>query len=603
MSVLVSSQGLGKSYGARPLFDGIALDLVDGEKLGLIGPNGSGKSTLLRILAGRETPDSGTCAVTKATRLAYLPQEDQFPAGVTAEQVLMLALAGSHLDEHDRATKTAITLSRIGFRDHQVLVDTLSGGWRKRLALARELVQEPDVLLLDEPTNHLDLEGVLWLEKLLKNASFAFILVSHDRYLLENITTRVVELNRAYPQGYFSASGKYSDFLTKRADFLEAQSRQQETLANQVRREVEWLRQGPKARTSKSQYRIEQAGAMMADLARLKERNEHGRTVDIAFSGTDRTANKLLVADGLSMGFGERKLFSDLSFTLAPGVRLGLVGGNGSGKTTLLRLLTGELQPRSGTIERARRLSVIWFDQNRQQVDKELTLRQALCPQGDNVQYRGSTVHVLAWAKRFLFRAEQLDTPVGKLSGGEQARILIANLMLAPADILLLDEPTNDLDIPSLEVLEESLAEFPGAMVLITHDRHMLDRLSTAIIGLDGRGGGRLLADYAQCEAFLTESASAAPVKTEAAKPKAAKPAREKSQKLSYKEQLEFDQMHDRITAAEATVAKLEQEISDLGQAGDYRALQTRSEELHRAQGEVERLYGRWEELEARRSN
>ncbi len=600
MSLLLSSQNLSKSFGPRTLFEDISLDLVEGERMGLIGPNGSGKSTLLRILAGLEAPDAGVRSLRKSTRLGYLAQEDVFPAGVTVEQALLAALADSHLDEHDRLTQVGIMLGKLGFTDRQATVATLSGGWRKRLALARELVQQPDVLLLDEPTNHLDLEGVLWLEKLLKNAPFAFILVSHDRYLLENVTNRVVELNRAFPQGYFRAAGSYSDFLTKRTEFLEAQGRQQETLANLVRREVEWLRQGPKARTSKSHSRIQQAGEMMADFARLKERNEHGRKVDIAFTSTDRTANKLLVAEDVTMGFGERRLFKGLNFTLAPGTRLGLVGGNGSGKTTLLRLLTGELEPQAGKIERARRLSVVWFDQNRQQIDREVTLRQALCPQGDTVQYRGSAVHVLAWAKRFLFRSEQLDTPVGKLSGGEQARILIANLMLAPADILLLDEPTNDLDIPSLEVLEASLEEFPGALVLITHDRYMLERLSTAIIGLDGRGGGRLFADYSQCEAALLSAAAPAPAKPEKVA-KFEKPTRERAARLSYKEQLEFDQIQDRITTAEEAVAELERQISVLGEQGDYKALHARSHELQAAQAAVEQLYSRWEELEAKR--
>ncbi|HVW37929.1 MAG TPA: ABC-F family ATP-binding cassette domain-containing protein, partial [Pirellulales bacterium] len=469
MSLLLSCQSLAKSFGARTLFEDISLEVTEGERLGLIGPNGSGKSTLLRILAGELEADHGVCTRRKGLRVGYLPQEDQFPPGSTVESVLHAALAESSLEDYERHTRVNISVTKFEFADRQAPAETLSGGWRKRLALACELIGEPDLLLLDEPTNHLDLEGVLWLEKLLKNAPFAFVMVSHDRYLLENAANRVVELSRSYPQGYFRAAGTYSEFLVKREEFLESQARRQETLAHLVRREIEWLRRGPQARTGKSQSRIDRATGLMSDLSELREQNAQGRRVEIDFSGSGRTANKLLSAVDLAMGFGGRTLFSEASFTLSPGDRLGLIGANGSGKTTLLKILADQLPPQQGRIERAKRLSIVWFDQNRAQIDRNVTLRQALCPQGDTVFFQGSPVHVIAWAKRFLFDVEQLDTLVSKLSGGEQARILIANLMLKQADILLLDEPTNDLDIPSLEVLEESLSQFAGAIVLITH--------------------------------------------------------------------------------------------------------------------------------------
>jgi ATP-binding cassette subfamily F protein uup len=529
-------------------------------------------------------------------------QEDRFAASTTVEQVLIEATSDLHLEEHERLTRAGIMLGKVGFADRHAMVDTLSGGWRKRLALARELIREPEVLLLDEPTNHLDLEGILWLEKTLQEAAFAFVLVSHDRYLLENTTRGLMEINRTYPQGYYRAAGNYSKFLERREEFLQTQSRQQETLSNLVQREIEWLRRGPKARTSKSQSRIDQAGRLIEDLAELKQRNTQGRTVDIAFSGSQRVANKLLVVEDLEKSFGGRKLFSRLSFSLTAGMRLGIVGANGSGKTTLLRLLTGEIEPDAGEIKQARRLSIVWFDQNRQQINREATLREALCPQGDSVVYRGKSVHVVAWAKRFLFATEQLDTLVGKLSGGEQARILIANLMLQPADILLLDEPTNDLDIPTLEVLEESLSDFPGALVLITHDRFMLQRLSTDVLGLDGRGNGRIFADYPQCEAAILQSKPAdedAPAK--AAKP--TRPVKEKAGKLSYHEQRELAQIEDRIMAAEAKVATVQQQLTEAAGRSDYKLLQAGAKELEEAQDAVNVLYQRWEELDAKRTS
>ncbi len=597
MSLLLSCQSLSKSFGSRVLFEDISLEVSEGERLGLIGPNGSGKSTLLRIMAGELEADVGSCVRRKGLRVGYLPQEDQFVPGLTVEQVLTHALAAEPLEDYERETRVAISLGKFGFSDRQAKPETLSGGWRKRLALARELIRRPDLLLLDEPTNHLDLEGVLWLEELLASAPFAFVMVSHDRYLLENAVNRAVELNRAYPLGYFRVSGGYSELLVKRAEFLEAQSRQEETLANLVRREIEWLRRGPKARTGKSQSRIDRAGQMMADLSSLREQNSQGKRVDIDFSSSGRKANKLLTTKDLEMGFGARKLFAGVSFTLSPGDRLGLIGANGSGKTTLLRIIAGQLTPERGTLEKARRLEVVWFDQNREQIDRIQTLRQALSPQGDQVIFQGNPVHVVAWAKRFLFRTEQLDTPVGKLSGGEQARILIANLMLKPADILLLDEPTNDLDIPSLDVLEESLAQFSGAIVLITHDRYMLDRLSTMVLGLDGQGGARVYADYSQWQAAQERRESAAAATKEEKPKKAAAPARAKAAKLSYREQRELDEMQQRIDEAEGRVAELQQCLAALG-GGDYKQLTAKTSELHDAMQAVDNLYRRWEELE-----
>ncbi len=595
--MLLGSQSISKSFVADPLFEDISIEVTDGERLGLIGPNGSGKSTLLRILAGRIEPDHGVCTRRRGVRVGYLPQEDTFDAGATVEQVLLQALSEHHLEDYERATQVAIMLGKFGFAEPTKPADELSGGWRKRLALARELIQEPDILLLDEPTNHLDLDGILWLEGLLSNASFAFVLVSHDRYLLEKVTNRVVELNRVYPQGYFRASGNYSEFLVKREDFLHSQAREQETLANLVRREIEWLRRGPPARTTKSQSRIDRAGEMISNLRELGERNSQLRTVDIQFAETGRKANKLLVAENLSFAYEGRELFHDVEFLLAPGDRLGLLGANGSGKTTLMRLLSGELKPKTGTIKQARGLSVAWFDQNRQQLDREQTLRRALCEHGESVQYRGQSVHVTAWAKRFLFRVEQLDTQVGRLSGGEQARILIANLMLRPADILLLDEPTNDLDIASLEVLEDSLSQFPGAIVLITHDRFMLDRLSTVILGFDADGSGHLYSDYrqwlaAQAERTTPEPATSTPKKS--APTTAAKPV-----KLSYQQQRELSQIEAKIAEAEQAVTRLHESLAALAASGDYKRLTAEGAELETATATVEALYRRWEELEA----
>jgi len=591
---LLSLMGAGKSFGAAPLFSNISLHIAEEQRLGLIGPNGSGKSTLLKIMAGVLEPDSGARTVRKLTRISYVPQEPDFAAGMTIGSVLVQALPSHGLDEAERAAAVNVTMGRVGFADGNAAVESLSGGWKRRLSIARELIRNPDLLLLDEPTNHLDLEGILWLEKLLETAPFAAVIVSHDRYFLENVATEMAEINRVYPDGLFRAAGAYADFLEKREAFLEAQSEQQAALANKVRREVEWLRRGPKARTGKSRARIDAAHELIGELADLSARNRTA-TTRIDFTASGRKTRKLISAEAISKSLGGRLLFRDLSFSLAPGMRLGLAGPNGSGKTTLLRVLKGELPPDAGNIERADGLRIVYFDQGREQLDPAAPLRDGLGAHGDSVIYRDRSIHIAGWAKRFLFRPEQLDTPVGRFSGGERARIIIARLMLQPADVLLLDEPTNDLDIPTLEVLEESLTDFPGALVLVTHDRYMLDRVSTVVLGLDGEGGAEVFADYSQWES--ARSAKTARIEKEAPAPR---PVPSIRKKLSYLEAREFDQMEQRILAAEESLDAARASFEAAGVVSDPVALQQGYAAMQAAEAEVEKLYARWAELESK---
>ncbi len=607
MALLLSCQNVAKGYGARELFEGITMGLYEGERCGMFGPNGAGKSTLMKILAGRETADEGTIEMRRGVRVGYLPQEDKF-VGETAREELLRVLEGGHGDEHDRETRVAIVLSQVGFEDHEVAVGTLSGGWRKRLALARELVLEPELLLLDEPTNHLDLEGILWLEKLLKNSSFAYVVVTHDRYFLENVTNRVIEINRIFAEGYLSVPGTYTDFLERREVVLEAQAKEQQTLQQKVKGEIAWLRRGPKARRTKAKSRIEDAHALIEELADVKSRNASDGSVEIEFSATERKTNKLIAVHNVVKQMGERLLIDKLNVVLSPGMKLGVLGPNGSGKSTFLRLLTGDLVPDAGTIKRANVLKVVFFDQQRKQLEKSVLLKEALAPGTDSVLYNGQLIHVSSWAKRFLFRYEQLERPVGELSGGEQARVLIAQLMLVPADVLILDEPTNDLDIPSLEVLEESLEEFPGALVLVTHDRFMLDRLSSEILGLDGFGGHRVLTDYDQYESWGVECATGRVLAAREAEAKrrvdsgeVVKSAEKKGlRKLPYKEQQELEGMETGILKAEEEVQKWHKLMEDAGVMADRARFVEVCEKLHVAQERVAGLYARWEVLEAK---
>lgn len=499
--MLLSCESLGKSYGAKPLFTDLSLGLCEGDHVGLIGPNGSGKSTLLKILAGLEDPDCGIRSVRRQLRIGYVPQEPSFAEQHSVEDALSQVLLDEGLDPHEQGARIAKALSLGGFVRSDQSVLTLSGGWKKRLAIARSLMLEPDVLLMDEPTNHLDVEGILWLESLLKTEPHAFIVVSHDRRFLESVTTRIWELNRRYANGLFQANGRYSEFLEQRDAVLQSQADYRASLANRVRREVEWLRRGPKARTTKAKARIDQVGRLIDELTDIESRQGNA-SAGIDFTASGRKSKQLLVAKGIGKSLGDKLIVSGLDILLGPGERIGLLGPNGSGKTTLLKLLAGTLEPDSGIITRADRLRVVTFEQHRESLDQQATLRRALAPAGgDAVVYQDRSVHLVSWAKRFLFKPEQLDLPVSRLSGGEQARLLIARLMLQPADLLILDEPTNDLDIPTLDVLEDSLLEFTGALVLVTHDRWLLDRISTRLLALDGMGRAEWFADYAQWEA------------------------------------------------------------------------------------------------------
>ncbi len=531
-----------------------------------------------------------------------MPQDPVFAEGSSVGSVLHEALAGLPLDAHERDGRVAVAMGRAGFTDEAQQTATLSGGWKKRLAIARELVREPELLLLDEPTNHLDLDGILWLEELLPREPEAFVAVSHDRYFLEAVAGRVIELNRAFASGLFDVRGRYSRYLEKKDELLAGQAAYQESLRNRVRGELDWLSRKARARTRKAQARIDEAQRLSDELGDLDARAKSA-AVDLDFSATQRRTKRLLVAKEVTHGYGERRIVSGLDLVLGPGTRLGLLGANGSGKSTLLRLLARQETPAAGRIEHAEGLHVVMFDQHRSRLDPAVSLQRTLSPYGDSVVFQGRAVHVAGWAKRFLFRSEQLETPVGRLSGGEQARAVLARLMLEPADLLLLDEPTNDLDIDTLEVLEESLLEFPGALVLVTHDRYLLDRVSTRLLALDGRGGAVAYAGYEQWEAARAADSARAP--RSASAPRAASvaetaPAAARPRKLGYQDQREWDAMEARILEAEARLDAARAAAADPSVASDHQALGARLGELAAAQDDVDRLYARWAELEAK---
>ena len=593
--LLLSGQDLAKAFGAAPLFEGLSFGIFEGDHIGLVGPNGSGKSTLLKILAGLEPPSAGTRSVRKRLRIGYVPQDPVFAPGTTVGAALHDAAGEVEADPHEREGRIAVAMGKAGFEDVDQAASSLSGGWKKRLAIACALAREPELLLLDEPTNHLDVEGILWLEELLRREPEAFVAVSHDRYFLESVAGRMLELNRAFASGLFEARGRYSAYLEKKDEMLANQASYQESLRNRVRSELDWLSRKARARTRKAQARIDEAGRLIDELADLDGRSRTAG-VGIAFAGTDRKTRRLLSASGVAKGFGGRPIVRGLDLVLSPGMRIGLLGRNGSGKTTVLRVLAGLEPPDAGTVDRAPDLRVVVFDQHRSRLQPDVSLARTLAPAGgDSVIFQGRVIHVAGWAKRFLFRADQLETPVGRLSGGEQARVLVARLMLEPADVLMLDEPTNDLDIPTLEVLEESLLEFSGALVLVTHDRYLLDRVSTALLALDGQGGVVPYADYTQWEIAqrATPSLRADPKVARVAAATVAKP-----KKLGYREKREWEQMEARILEAERRLESVQHAAADPAVASDHKALAERLRTLGAAQAAVDELYARWAELE-----
>ncbi|SEG37731.1 ATP-binding cassette, subfamily F, uup [Bryocella elongata] len=607
MPPILNAQGVSKRFGAVPLFQNISFAVEDGDRIGLIGPNGAGKSTLLAVLAGETEPDTGELSVRRRARVGYVHQISEFRPGDTVRSVLERAMDRAGMEAGLREQSLRETLGRAGFVEDgdgsQVKMSaeaaSLSGGWKKRLAIAEQMAVDPDVLMLDEPTNHLDLEGIEWLEGMLRAAKFASVVVTHDRTFLENVATRVVELNKIYAEGMLAARGSYSKFLEERALYIESQAKMQESLRNRVRTEIEWLRRGPKARATKAKARIDTAHGMISKLAEVDARTRSSST-NFDFSGTGRQTKRLIELEGVGVTLGGREIVRDVNVALMNGVRLGLVGPNGSGKTTLLRVMKGELVPNAGEVKRASSLRIVALSQMRE-IDETLTLRRALAPDSDGVVYQGRVVHVASYASQFLFTGEQLNQPVGRLSGGERARILIARLMLEEADVLMLDEPTNDLDIPTLEILEDALNEFKGALVLVTHDRYLLDRVTNVVLGLDGLGNTAVFADIAQWEewrdaqvAGAREQGSGSRAQGPEDTAKAPKPTKKK---LSYMEQREFDGIEERVDKADKRMSAAHDRLEDPSVVTDSDKLTAALAEMEAAQAEHDAVYERWAEL------
>ncbi len=606
MTPLVSLHQIQMTMGSKLLFEDLSLGFFDHEHIGLIGPNGAGKSTLLKIIAGLEKPDQGDLNIKKNLRISYLSQTNEFDENKTVlNQVLSYLKSRPYFDALQAEVQAAIQLSMAGFVNLEQPVSQLSGGWRKRLAIAQCLSEDPDLLILDEPTNHMDWDGILWLEDTLENFQNTFILVSHDRAFLNKLTNRIIEINPLYKDGYLSFNSSYYDFITKKEEYIQAQLNLQKTLSNKARREIDWLRAGVKARTTKSSARMKEAYELIDQLDAVKRRNFSGQiTTRLEIDSTQRKTKKLLEIKKLSIGFENKVLIKDMDLILGPKFCLGIIGQNGSGKTTFLKTLQNPDNALSGEIKKADDLKIVYFDQKRESLPKDINLMQYLADGSDHVVFKNSSMHVASYASRFLFTSEKMNLRIEQLSGGEQARLLIAKLFLQPADILILDEPTNDLDIDTIEVIENTLMEFEGLVLVVSHDRKFMEVLCQSYLVLDGRGGWATYSDLEQWFSFVKngeELTALTPQKT-SSNIQIIKPSEtSKKGKFSYKEKRALETIEEDIKNAEESLKTATENLENFKDFSNKESLNSHIQKVSSFQNEVDRLYKLWEELEAKK--
>lgn len=598
MAVLVSAFQIGKTFGAQTLFKGLTFSVESDQRIGLIGPNGAGKSTLLKILARETAPDEGQVSFANGLRLGYLPQTPAFKDDETVFNAIVGATDdpydGDNLSlAHELISKFSLDSPEAG-EDRPV--NQLSGGWKKRVALARELVKRPNLLLLDEPTNHLDLPSIVWLEEFLaRSQSLAVLMITHDRLFLQRTCNLIFDLDRRNPDGLIKFNGPYAEFVDFKEATIKAQRNLEQSRRNLLRRETEWLRRGAKARQTKQKARIERAGDLSDQVDELSARNLN-RRLEVDFGDPDRGPKKMIEAKNISKRVADRWLFKDFNFQLGPKSRVGLLGRNGCGKSTLIRVLIGQEKPDDGEVTIADNVGVAYFEQQKESLNPEVSLLRTICPEGDYVDVQGQSVFARSYLARFHFRGDQMDLPVGKLSGGEQSRVLIARLMLKKENILVLDEPTNDLDIATLDVLQQALIDFPGAVILVTHDRYFMDQVANQLLVFTEQDGEILkLADFFQWEAWYEANKNLKPSNKPLITPDAPKP--QAKGRLGYKEQREFDQMETNIQAAESAVEKLQAGLSRPEVIADRNKMLALTKELGEAQAKIDQLYARWQEL------
>lgn len=613
--------------GPRALLDEIELALPRGQRIGLLGRNGEGKTTLLRVLAGLQAPDSGERWLRPGIEVAWLQQSlpdgdeqsvyDYVAGGLqevgellkqyhhivmesSAESMNKLARIQEQLEARDGwnlQQRVETVLSQLQLPADKLMRE-LSGGWRRRVALARALVRDPDILLLDEPTNHLDIPAIEWLEKQLQDFRGTILFVTHDREFLQNLATAIIELDRGT---LYYWRGDYRGFLDYRAQELAAQEQANKLFDKKLAQEEQWIRQGIKARRTRNEGRVRALKAMRGE--RMQRREQQGRA-DFSLDQAQRSGKIVVELKGVSHSFGDAPLIDNFSTVIQRGDRIGLVGANGAGKSTLLKILLGELEPDAGVVKMGSKLHIAYFDQLRAQLDPEKNLLDNVCGGREFVEINGKQRHGISYLGDFLFSPERVRTPVKTLSGGEQNRAILAQLFSKPANVLVLDEPTNDLDVETLELLEEVLLDFKGTVLLVSHDREFLDNVVTSTMVLEGDGVVREYVggyrDWVAQGGTLVGLDQSGKVRSQLAtmsEPvKQAAPAK----KISYKDQRELEQLPALIEQHEAKQAELEAQMSatDFYQ-GDHQQVQDVVAQLSEVQSQLEALYQRWTELDA----
>ncbi len=602
---LLTLTGIAKQYEARrPLLREVSMVVRSRDRIGLIGANGSGKSTLLRILAGLELPDAGSRVQRRGLRIGYLEQEPRLPGERSLRALVREGLASA--PTHDRTEseleyRVEAAIDAVGLPDPDVRCATLSGGEARRVALARSLIGEPDLLLLDEPTNHLDPFVVAWLERRLAALRLPMVLITHDRYLLDRVANRILELDRGRLHGY---EGGYQRFVELRSARLESEERAERSRSNLLRRERAWMRAGAPARSTKAKARIARYQELEA-AAPLPPEGE----LELRFPPGPRLGTKVLRLEGVRHAYGPREVLPLLDLELRPGMRLGVVGPNGAGKTTLLRILLGSLTPTAGERIVGDTVRFATVDQRREDLDPEATVVEEVAGRSDHVSVAGRPIHVMSFLDRFLFPGARKDLRIASLSGGERGRVLLAKLMLRGGNLLVLDEPTNDLDLPTLRALEEALCAFAGTVVVVSHDRWFLDRVATHILYLNGRGGVRLHTGDASSLLESLEREETAAKGSRAAAARSSRPRRAAApsegpgphRALRFRERRELESLLERIAELEEELAEVDARLGDpVSYRGPAPAARELQERRHQIQEELEDRLARWEELAAR---
>lgn len=598
LASLITLTDVQLAYGHHPLLDHADFAIQEGERIGLIGRNGAGKSSLLRLLDGRTQPDDGDIARSSGLRVATVEQEPALDETGTVFDVVCDAHA--HPEDWQRPARVRAALERLGL-PAEAAIASLSGGMRKRVALARALVDEPDLLLLDEPTNHLDFDGIAWLEAMLRNWKGAAVIITHDRRFLDAVATRIVELDRGR---LLSFPGNFSQWQERKAQWLEAERLEQARFDKLLAQEEVWIRKGIEARRTRNEGRVRRLEQLRVERA---ERRERVGNVSLALAQGQRSGKLVAELQDVGKAFGDKVVVHDYSTTILRGDRIGIVGPNGAGKTTLLKLLLGELPSDSGTARQGSNVSVAYFDQMRAQLDENATLVDIISPGSEWVEIGGARKHVMSYLGDFLFSPARAGSPVSSLSGGERARLLLARLFARPANVLVLDEPTNDLDIETLELLEELLQEYAGTVLLVSHDRAFLNNVVTQTIAAEGDGRWRdYVGGYDEWQAQRPAQAAApkAEKPAETAKPAAARPKPVRAARLSAWDLRELEALPDAIATIEARQAELSGKLAD---GSLYRDAPDEVErinaELATLESELEEKFARWELLEARRGD